>query len=65
MSLAAFLALVKLLQDLEPTAFSLVKALIDRLKGMTPEQIATLTHTINAQTIAEIDAELAKLPPAA
>jgi hypothetical protein len=30
-----------------------------------PDQIAQLTHTINAGTIAEIDAELAKLPPGA
>jgi hypothetical protein len=58
------LAIIKLIQDLSPTAVALVRGLLDRLQGMTPEQVAQLAHTINTQAIEEIDAELAKLPPA-
>jgi hypothetical protein len=60
---AAILALIKLLTDLTPLGISAVKALIDRMKGMTDEQIAQLTHALNATAISEIDTEIAKLPP--
>jgi alkylhydroperoxidase family enzyme len=60
----AILALIKLLQDLTPEAAAAIRDLFDKLSGMTPEQIVALTHQINAANTANIDAELAKLPPA-
>jgi hypothetical protein len=62
MGAAEILAVIKLIQDLEPTGVALVKGLLDKMQGMSPEQIAQLTHTINSSTIEEIDAELAKQP---
>lgn len=63
MEAAAILALIRLITVLEPVAVSAVQALVQKMQGMTPEQIAALTVSINNSTIAEIDAELAKLPP--
>jgi len=65
MTLQAFLALLKLLSDLEPVGIEAVRALIDKINGLTPEQISQLTISINNKSIEEIDAELAKLPPKA
>lgn len=62
-SAATILALIKLLQDLAPEAAAAVRDLFDKLSGMTPEQIVALTHQINAANVANIDAELSKLPP--
>lgn len=59
----AYLKLFKAMLDLEPIAIQAITGLIDKMKGMTPEQIAALTKTINNTAIAEIDAEEAKLPP--
>ena len=64
MNAAEILALIKLITDLEPAAIQAVQALVDKLKGLTPDQIAALTVQINNTAISEIDAELAKLPPA-
>lgn len=52
------LAIIKLVQDLEAPAIGLVKTLLDRLKGATPDQIAAMTHALNATAVQEIDAEL-------
>jgi hypothetical protein len=54
------LGIVKLIEDLEPAAFGLVKTLLDRLQGATPEEVAAMAHTLNATAISEIDAELGK-----
>lgn len=54
------LLLFKAITDLAPIALQGIRALVDKMKGMTPEQIAALTKAINNKTIEEIDAELAK-----
>ena len=54
------LAVIKLIQDLETPAFGLIKTLVDRLKGATPDQIAAIAHALNATAVQEIDAELGK-----
>jgi hypothetical protein len=48
---------------LTPEAISLVKALMSKLRGATPEEVAAMAHLLNATAISEIDAELAKQPP--
>jgi len=63
MTAEEIITLIKLAQDLTPEAVSLVKSLMDRLKGATPEQIAALAHALNATAISEIDTELAKQQP--
>jgi hypothetical protein len=58
MNAAEIEALVKLIEDLEPPAVDLIKSLIDKLSGATPEQIAAIATALNATAIQEIDAEL-------
>ena len=64
MGAAEILALIKLITDLEPAAIQAIQALVDKMSGLTAEQIAALTQTLNNTAISEIDAELGKLPPA-
>ena len=59
------LAIIRVAEELEPVGIPAIQGLLNKMKGLTPEQIAQLTKSINDSTIAEIDAELAKLPPAA
>lgn len=54
--------LITLIEDLEAPAADLVRSLVDKLKGATPEQIAEMAHALNATAIAEANAELGKLP---
>ena len=60
---ASVIAIIRVGEELAPIVIPAIQSLIDKMKGMTPEQIAQLTKSINDSTIAEIDAELAKLPP--
>lgn len=58
------LLIITALQTLAPEAIALVKQLTDKLVGATAEDIAALTHSLNATTIQEINAELASKKPA-
>lgn len=62
MDAAEILALIKLFQDLAPEAVAAIRALFDKLTGLTPEQLVALTHQLNAATETAIDAELNKPP---
>jgi len=63
MTAAELIALIKLMEDLAPPAVDLVRGLLQKLQGATPEQIAAMANALNATAIAEIDDELGKLPP--
>jgi len=63
MTATELISLIKLMEDLTPTAVDLVHGLLQKLQGATPEQIAALANALNATAISEIDAELGKLPP--
>jgi hypothetical protein len=63
MTAEEIIALIKLGQDLTPEAISLVKALMDKLKGATPEEVAAMAHALNATAISEIDVEIGKQKP--
>jgi hypothetical protein len=60
---ASVIAIIRVGEELAPVVIPAIQALINKMKGMTPEQIAQLTKSVNDATIATIDAELAKLPP--
>lgn len=54
------LEIIKLVEDLEPTAIDLIKTLINRLQEATPDEVAAIAHALNATAISEIDDELGK-----
>lgn len=57
------LAILTFLQSAAPEIVSLIKNLTDKLTGQTADQIATLTHAINAVTLKEINDELDSKKP--